>query len=101
MRPRTNGRTKPDRTADRGGQSIAAARDRPTLTLKTGWAQSVQVADDVRHHSLFLVEKGVVDIGPELPEHKGRSVQADVSQPALSGLGPGALLSRIVEIGDA
>ncbi len=52
----------------------------------------------VRHHSFFAVEQSVVDIGPELPQDKCRSVQADVCQPALAGLRPGALLFGIIEI---
>jgi hypothetical protein len=52
----------------------------------------------VRHHSFLAVEQSVVDIGPELPQDECRSVQADVCQPALAGLRPGALLFGIVEI---
>ena len=54
-----------------------------------------------RYYSFFRVEESAVDIGPELPEHECRSVQAHVCQPALTCLGPGALRSGIVEIGDA
>jgi sugar lactone lactonase YvrE len=54
------------------------------LTAYSGELAYAQVADDVSHYSLFLVEESVVDIGPELPEHECRSVQADVAV-ALNG----------------
>jgi hypothetical protein len=59
-----------------------------------------QVPDDVWHNSFFAAEQSAVDIGPELPQDECRSVQADVCQPALASLRPGALLFGIVKIGD-
>jgi hypothetical protein len=50
---------------------------------------------------LLLVEDGVVDVRPELPEQQRDSIDAAVESPALAGLGPGALGAWIVGVGDA
>src|ERR1700743_2315537 len=47
------------------------------------------------------MEDGVVDIRPEFLGCEGAEIQQNVGQPALSNLGPGAVLGWVVERGDA
>src|SRR5271165_79260 len=51
--------------------------------------------------SVFLMEDFIVDVGPELLKETRSSVDRDIREPKLIGLGKGALLARIVKTGDA
>src|SRR5208282_3902759 len=49
----------------------------------------------------FLPENVVADVRPELLEEVEQAVESNLVSPLLSGLGPGALALRVVEVGDA
>src|ERR1700734_2489897 len=54
-----------------------------------------------REASVLLMEKFVIDIGPEFLENVGSPVEAHIQNPTLPCLGPGSLLRRVVKVGDA
>src|ERR1700722_10506702 len=66
----------------------------------TGSADSLQPTPAGEHHRdlrlMSTVEDPLIYIGPELFQTEGRVIQDNICQPALAGLRPGTVFSRVV-----